>query len=76
MDASLHLAPQIQIPSLVLSAGQDVFIHPKQIEDWFQKIGAPDKTLRLYPEAHHLLWNDWDKEQVLVDIQEWLRIRS
>ncbi len=68
MDASLHLAARIKTPSLVLAAGQDVFIRPEQVEAWFRQIAAKDKTFRLYPEAHHLLWNDWDKEKVLADI--------
>lgn len=76
MDASLQLAPQIETPSLVLAAGRDVFIRPGQIDHWFQKIGSPDKTLHLYPEAHHLLWNDWDKDQVLADIKSWLQTRT
>ena len=37
---------------------------------------ATDKTFRLYPEAYHLLWNDWDKELVLADILAWLNERS
>ena len=76
MEASRDLAAQIKTPSLVLAAGQDVFIRAAQIESWFHQLAAPDKTWRLYPEAHHLLWNDWDKTQVLSDIIAWLRDRE
>lgn len=72
MAASLGLAAQIKTPSLVLAAGEDVFIRPEQVKAWFDGLAAEDKTFRLYPEAHHLLWNDWDKEKVLGDILSWL----
>lgn len=72
MAASLGLAAQIKTPSLVLAAGEDVFIRPEQVKAWFDGLAAEDKTFRLYPEAHHLLWNDWDKEGVLGDILGWL----
>lgn len=76
MNASRALAAKIKTPSLVLAAGQDVFIRPEQVEAWFRQMAAPDKTFRLYPEAHHLLWNDWDKEAVLADILAWLKARA
>ena len=72
MDASPGNAARIETPSLVLAAGQDVFIKPEQVRAWFDKLAAGDKTFRLYPEGHHLLWNDWDKERVLEDILGWL----
>ncbi|NBS53750.1 MAG: alpha/beta hydrolase, partial [Spartobacteria bacterium] len=31
--------------------------------------------LHIYPEAHHLLWHDWDKEAVMSDIHAWLTAR-
>ena len=76
MDESRALAAHVRVPSLVLAAGQDVFIRPGQVRGWFDSLAAEEKTFRLYPEAYHLLWNDFDREIVLRDIQEWLGPRA
>ena len=76
IESSDLIAARVQTPCLVLAAGQDVFVRPEQVRDWFDRLPAKDKTYRLYPEAYHLLWNDWDKDTVLADILFWLNERS
>lgn len=76
MTSSRASARKIKIPSLVLSGGEDVFVHPEQIAEWFQILAARDKTLKLYPEAYHCLWNDYDRDLVIKDVLDWLRGRS
>ena len=75
IDASDTFASCWDIPTLVLAAGCDCFVKPKQISKWFNKIKAVDKKLHIYPEAYHLLWHDWDKEAVMSDIHDWLTAR-
>lgn len=69
---SASLAAGIHAPTLVLAAGNDCFVKSSQIEAWFEKIPALDKSLRHYPEAYHLLWHDWDRDIVVSDIAAWL----
>ena len=76
IEGSAQVAAEMKTPCLVLAAGQDVFLRPEQVRAWFERLGAIDKTFRLYPQAYHLLWNDWDKELVLADILSWLNERS
>jgi alpha-beta hydrolase superfamily lysophospholipase len=76
IEDSASLAEGIHDPTLVLAAGQDCFVKPDQIESWFEKIPARDKSLRHYPEAYHLLWHDWDRELVVSDIRAWLDQRT
>lgn len=73
---SASLASGIHAPTLVLAAGQDCFVKPTQIDSWFEKIPSPDKSLRHYPEAYHLLWHDWDRDLVVSDIAAWLDQRT
>lgn len=75
IESSSEIAEQMETPSLVLAAGQDVFLRPEQVRNWFERLAAPDKTFRLYPDAYHLLWNDWDRDLVLADILGWLNER-
>jgi alpha-beta hydrolase superfamily lysophospholipase len=76
IESSELIAAKMATPCLVLAAGQDVFVRPEQVRSWFDCLAAKDKTFRLYPDAYHLLWNDWDKEMVLADILFWLSERS
>lgn len=73
IDASREVARRLELPTLVLAAGQDCFVRVDQIEEWFREIASADKTLRVYPEAYHLLWHDWDRESVVTDLGRWLR---
>jgi alpha-beta hydrolase superfamily lysophospholipase len=76
IEGSAQVAAKMVTPCLVLAAGQDVFLRPEQVRAWFDRLAATDKTFRLYPQAYHLLWNDWDKKLVLADILFWLNERS
>lgn len=76
MESRETLAAGVKVPTLVLAAGKDVYLRPEQVREWFDRIAAKDKTFRLYPDAYHLLWNDWDREQVLGDILGWLDDRA
>ena len=75
IDNSHTHAERLRHSTLVLSAGNDCFVKPGQIASWFEKIPSSDKTHRLYPEAYHLLWHDWDRDTVMHDIQQWLERR-
>ena len=76
IQASDSLAAGINTPTLVLAAGKDCFVKSSQIESWFEKIPALDKSLRHYPDAYHLLWHDWDRDLVVSDIAAWLEKRT
>jgi alpha-beta hydrolase superfamily lysophospholipase len=76
IEKSHTFAPAITLPTLVLAAGCDCFVKSTQVEAWFKKIPAGDKTLHIYPEAYHLLWHDWDKDVVIKDIHHWLTSRT
>ncbi len=75
IDNSHVASQQLLHPTLVLAAGQDCFVKVEQIEAWFHRIPAPEKALKIYPEAYHLLWHDWDRDQVMGDIRAWLTER-
>jgi len=73
--SSQEYAERLHTPSLTLAAGQDCFVTAEQIRAWHTRIPASDKTLRVYPDAYHLLWQDWDRDQVLRDIGDWIEAR-
>jgi alpha-beta hydrolase superfamily lysophospholipase len=70
-----ELAPRLQTPCLVLGGGCDVYITPQQLQAWFAEIAATDKSLRIFPEGHHCLWNDLDRAEVLETVADWMAQR-
>jgi alpha-beta hydrolase superfamily lysophospholipase len=72
MDRMPQCATKIHTPCLVLAAGKDIFIRTDQVKAWYDLIPSNNKTFFEYPEAYHVLWNDWDRETVMQDIHRWL----
>jgi esterase/lipase len=72
MQAARKAAARIDVPTLMLSAGRDVFIRPEQSRAFFDRLAAPEKEHVFYPRSHHLLWHDVDTEDVLDRIARWL----
>jgi alpha-beta hydrolase superfamily lysophospholipase len=65
-------AQRVRTPTLMLSAGRDVFIRPEQSRAFFELIGTGVKEHVYYPDSHHLLWRDADREDVLGRIRRWI----
>ena len=72
MSSAHNLADRVRVPTLMLSAGRDAFIRGEQSRAFFEKIGAPVKEYVFYPESHHLLWHDIDRDDVLERITQWV----
>jgi len=72
MSNTQELAEHIRVPTLMLSAGRDAFIRGEQSRAFFEKIGAPVKEYAYFPESHHLLWHDINRDEVLDRITCWV----
>ncbi len=72
MGEARQCAARINVPTLMLSAGRDVFIRPEQSRAFFDCIAAREKEYVFYPDSHHLLWHDVDTDDVLDRINRWL----
>ncbi len=62
---------QIQIPTLILHGGKDIFSEAQDVEAFAKAI--PKAPVRqYYPESYHLLFYDHQSETVIRDITDWL----
>jgi alpha-beta hydrolase superfamily lysophospholipase len=68
-------AESLAVPVLHLVSGKDAFLDAEQARAWFERVGAKDKTLVEFPEAHHILLHDWDAAKVLAEIERWISAR-
>lgn len=65
--AALHL------PALFLQGENDRIVDPGATRQAFQVIGFKDKTLQMYPNNLHEVFNDLDKEIVFNDLYRWIQ---
>ena len=63
---------EVTIPILMIHGGADPIVSADGSRDFFEKLGSPDKELKIYPGSYHEAHNDLDREQVVSDIGQWL----
>jgi alpha-beta hydrolase superfamily lysophospholipase len=64
--------PLITLPVLILHGTADKATNPRGSQRFYDAVGSPDKTLKLYDGHFHDLFNDLDKEVVIADINSWI----
>lgn len=74
MISNLSLSAQtINIPTLILHGGRDIFSDSTEVERFAKNF--PTEAVvqrRFYPESYHLLFYDHQRDQVLADVSSWL----
>jgi alpha-beta hydrolase superfamily lysophospholipase len=68
-------AGEIHTPTLMLIGGQDPVLDPAAAREFFDRLGAEDKSLLIYPKMLHDTLHDVGKEQVIDDLVRWLESR-
>lgn len=70
-------AGRIHVPTLMLVAGDDRIVDSAVSQMIFDRLGASDKNLTVYPGLFHELFNEVesDKQRVLSDLTSWLAER-
>ncbi|WP_116368412.1 alpha/beta hydrolase [Parahaliea mediterranea] len=66
---------EITLPLLVMHGEGDVMTAPGGSVAFHEGAGSADKTLRLYPQLYHEIFNEPERLQVLDDLETWLRER-
>jgi alpha-beta hydrolase superfamily lysophospholipase len=64
------------LPVLIMHGAADPFVNPSGSQLAYERIGASDKTLKLYPGLRHEIHNEPEKPQVLGDVCDWLDAHS
>jgi len=68
-------APRFPLPLLVLHGSADRMVLPDGSRAFVARVGHPDRELREYPGAFHVLFADLDRERVLTDVERWIAAR-
>jgi alpha-beta hydrolase superfamily lysophospholipase len=68
-------AGNLQLPVLMLVAGEDRLVNPSRSREVFEAMTHADKQFVLYPEYFHEVLNDKGREAVFADLEKWLASR-
>lgn len=64
--------PAIRLPILVMAGEDSPLGDGPRSRALFEAVSSPDKTLRLYPELLHEIFNEPEHPQILGDLEAWL----
>lgn len=62
--------PCFRVPVHFLLAGEDRLVSTRIAENVYQKIVAPDKTLIIYKNFYHEIFNEFEQTRVFEDLQK------
>jgi alpha-beta hydrolase superfamily lysophospholipase len=68
-------ASALRLPVLLIHGAADGLVDPEASREIFERLGSPDKTLKLWPELRHEILNEPEKETVLATFVEWIEKR-
>jgi alpha-beta hydrolase superfamily lysophospholipase len=73
-EALPALAPKITRPILIMAGAASPLGDGPRSQALYDVVGSADKTLRLYPDLLHEIFNEPEHPQVLADMAAWLEI--
>lgn len=76
MEEARTNAGRIEVPMLVMQAGEDLLVDANETETWYHNL-QPIEGNRLvcYPEFYHELFNEPEQQQVIETLLHWLEER-
>jgi alpha-beta hydrolase superfamily lysophospholipase len=71
----LSQAHTVKTPLFLLHGDYDPVTSHHATCEFFERVGSPDKTLRIYPGARHETHNELERAQVLKEVCDWIDAR-
>jgi len=77
METTRQSAPNLKVPILMQIAGNDSLVDAEASESFFKHLSLEDKTIHIYSDLFHEVYNEPEKERaaVLNDLHEWIEAR-
>lgn len=69
------LAAKIRQPCYLMHGGDDRICSARGSEKFFNQLGSSDRTLTIYDDFYHEIFNEPGREEVFKDIQRWIEKR-
>ena len=72
MQRTLARAADIRLPVMLMHGEEDALASSSGSREMFENAGSEDKTLKIYPDLYHEIFNEPEQDQVLSDMSDWL----
>lgn len=66
--------PELSLPILIMHGTADRLSDPASSKTLFEGVSSKDKTLKLYEGFYHEIFNDPERQQVFLDMENWLKL--
>jgi alpha-beta hydrolase superfamily lysophospholipase len=66
-------APEFKFKTLMQISDKDPVVSSGEAMRFFERLGSPEKELKIYKDRKHEIYNDLDREQVFEDLRNFLR---
>jgi alpha-beta hydrolase superfamily lysophospholipase len=64
------------VPLLLLHGAEDRLCPAAGSQQIYDRAGSADRTIKVYPELYHEVFNEPEREAVIGDLSTWLLERS
>lgn len=75
-QATVPATRSLTLPLLLMHGAADRLTSPRGTEAVYALAASPDKTLKLWPDDLHELFNELDRAEIIAFTLEWLKTRS
>lgn len=76
IGSSMKMAASIQVPVLVMQAGDDRVVSRPATEAFYEALSSADKRLKIYPGLYHEILNETTRQSLYSEIADWLSDRA
>ena len=73
MDRVAERLKEVSVPALVIQGSEDPVVHPEGSEELYQKLGAAQKELAVFPSARHVIIRGDDSERIHARVWDFVR---
>lgn len=63
-------------PTLFCCGGLDLIQDLNELKKYFNSLSSPDKQMIVFKDGYHQLQNDYESEELMVRIYEWIEGRK
>lgn len=68
-----EIAKQIEIPTAILSAGEDKLVSLEAEKGFFEHLSSKDKYIKIFDGFYHEIFNEVRKEEAISELINWLK---
>lgn len=68
-------AHQISLPIMIVQGGADSLIDPQGAQLLYDAVESEDKTIKVYEDCYHEVFNEPEHKQILNDVMNWIEER-